>query len=138
MLPLKWPWLPSCVVIHVNRFSLAFCTVILACQLVSGSLAHADEVSDACDYVSRKVSTFKGGIYRQAPETFEDEGKIYKGCVVIVVGDRNKVPGKFSPADSHTPNRAQRRSRRDERRTAKLMVRMEPHIAPRVVTFSVW
>lgn len=87
----------------MNRFSLAFCTVILACQLVSGSFAHADEVSDACNYVSRQVSTFKGGIYRQAAETFEDEGKIYKGCVVIVVGDRNKVPGRFPPADSPYP-----------------------------------
>ena len=88
---------------NMNSFSLAFCTIILACQLVSGSLAHADEVSDACDYVSRKVSTFKGGLYRQAPETFEDEGKIYRGCVVIIVGDRNKVPGRFPPADSPYP-----------------------------------
>jgi hypothetical protein len=87
----------------MNRFVLAVCTIILACQLVSDSFAHADEVSDACDYVSRQVSTFKGGIYRQAPETFEDEGKIYRGCVVIVVGDRNKVPGKFPPADSPYP-----------------------------------
>src|SRR5690242_3053905 len=88
---------------HMNRFSLAFCIVILACQLVSGSFAYADEVSDACAYVSRQVSTFKGGIYRQAPETFEDEGKVYRGCVVIVVGDRNKVPGKFPPADGPYP-----------------------------------
>ena len=87
----------------MNRFALAVCTIILACQLVSDSFAHADEVSDACDYVSRQVSTFKGGIYHQAPETFEDEGKIYRGCLVTVVGDRNKVPGKFPPADSPYP-----------------------------------
>ena len=36
----------------MNRFALAVCTIILACQLVSDSFAHADEVSDACDYVS--------------------------------------------------------------------------------------
>ena len=88
---------------NMNRFCLAFCTLILAYQVVAGSFAHADEVSDACDYVSRKVSTFKGGLYRQAPETFEDQGKIYRGCVVTVVGDRNKVPGRFPPADSPYP-----------------------------------
>ena len=87
----------------MNTFCLAFCIITLAYQVVSGSFAYADEVSDACDYVSRKVRTFKGGIYRQAPETFEDEGKIYRGCVVIVAGDRNKVPGKFPPADGPYP-----------------------------------
>jgi hypothetical protein len=80
----------------MNRFSLAFCAIILAYQVAADSFAHADQVSDACDYVSRKVSTFKGGLYRQGPETFEDEGKIYRGCVVIVVGDRNKNAGKIS------------------------------------------
>jgi hypothetical protein len=56
----------------MNRFCLAFCAVVLAYQVAAGSFAHADEVSDACDYVSRKVSTFKGELCRQAPETFED------------------------------------------------------------------
>jgi len=87
----------------MNRFYLTLCAVILAYQLAAGSSALADEVSDACDYISRKVSTFKGGLYRQAPETFEDQGKIYRGCVVTVVGDRNKVPGRFPPADSPYP-----------------------------------
>jgi len=87
----------------MNRFYLALCAVILAYQLAAGSSALADEVSDACDYISRKVSTFKGGLSRQAPETFEDQGKIYRGCVVTVVGDRNKVPGRFPPADSPYP-----------------------------------
>jgi len=82
---------------------LAFCAVILAHQVAAGSFAHADEVNDACDYVSRNVSTFKGGIYRQAPDTFEDEGKIYRGCVVTVVGDRHKVRGRFPPADRAYP-----------------------------------
>jgi hypothetical protein len=49
------------------------------------------------------VSTFKGGLYRQAPDAFEDEGKTYRGCVVTVVGDRNKVPGKFPPSDRPYP-----------------------------------
>jgi hypothetical protein len=83
--------------------SLTFCAVILAYQMAAGLFAHADEASDACDYVSRQVSTFKDGLYRQAPETFEDEGKIYKGCVVTVVGDRNKVPDRFPPADRPYP-----------------------------------
>jgi hypothetical protein len=87
----------------MNKFFLEFCAVILAYQMAAGSFAHADEVSDSCDYVSRTVSTFKGGLYRQKPETFEDEGKIYRGCVVIVVGDRNKVPGGFPPPDSPYP-----------------------------------
>jgi hypothetical protein len=87
----------------LNRFCLEFFAVFLAYQVAAGSFAHADEVSDACDYVSRKVSTFKGGLYRQAPDTFEDERKIYKGCVVTVVGDRNKVLGKFPPADGPYP-----------------------------------
>ena len=88
---------------YMNRFCLAVSAVILAYQVAAGSFAHADGVSNACDYVARKVSTFKGGIYRQGPETFEDEGKIYKGCVVTVVGDRNKVLGKFPPADGPYP-----------------------------------
>jgi hypothetical protein len=87
----------------MKRSRLTFCTVMLASQVATGSIAHADEVSDACDYVSRSVSTFKGGLYRQAPDTFEDEGKIYRGCVVTVVGDRNKVPGRFPPAVSPYP-----------------------------------
>jgi hypothetical protein len=87
----------------MKRSSLTFGAVILAYQVAAGSFAHADEVSDACDYVSRTVSTFKGGLYRQAPDTFEDEGKIYRGCVVIVVGDRNRVPDKFPPADRPYP-----------------------------------
>jgi hypothetical protein len=49
------------------------------------------------------VSTFNGGLYRQAPDTFEDEGKLYRGCVVTVIGDRNKVPDKFPPADKAYP-----------------------------------
>jgi hypothetical protein len=87
----------------MKRSSLTLCALILACQVAAGSFAHADEVSDACDYVSRSVSTFKGGLYRQAPDTFEDEGKIYRGCVVTVVGDRNKVPDRFPPADRAYP-----------------------------------
>jgi hypothetical protein len=87
----------------MNKICLAFYAVILAYQVAAGSLAHADEVSDACDYISRTVSTFKGGLNRQGPETFEDEGNIYRGCVVIVVGDRNKVSGRFPPADSPYP-----------------------------------
>ena len=71
--------------------------------MAAGSFAHADEVSDACDYVSRQVSTFEGGLYRQAPDTFEDEGKTYRGCVVTVVGDRKKVSDGFPPADRPYP-----------------------------------
>jgi hypothetical protein len=87
---------------NMKRSILMSCAVILA-HLAAGSFAHADEASDACDYVSRTVNTFKGGLYRQAPYTFEDEGKIYRGCVVTVVGDRNKVPDKFPPADRAYP-----------------------------------
>jgi len=87
----------------MKRSRLTFCAVILAQQVAVGSFAHADEASDACDYVSRRVSTFKGGLYRQAPDTFEDEGKIYRGCVVTVVGDRNKMPESFPPADRVYP-----------------------------------
>ena len=61
------------------RACLTFCAVLLACSVAAGSIAHADEVTDACDYIARQVSTFKGGLHRQAPETFEDDGKIYKG-----------------------------------------------------------
>ena len=82
---------------------LAFCTVLLASPIVGGSFVQADEAHEACDYVARQVGTFKGGLQRQAPETFEDEGKIYKGCVVTVVGDRNKVRGNFPPADRPYP-----------------------------------
>ena len=89
---------------NMKRSRLMCCVVIiLAYHMGADSFARADEVSDACDYVSRTVSTFKGGLYRQAPDTFEDEGKIYKGCVVTVVGDRNKVPGRFPPADRPSP-----------------------------------
>jgi hypothetical protein len=78
---------------------LTLCAVILACPLAVGPFAHADEASDACDYALRRLGTFKGGLYRQAPDTFEDEGKIYRGCVVTVVGDRNKAPKRFPPTD---------------------------------------
>ena len=84
----------------MNRSQLALLAAILAFQ---GSPASADEVSDACYFVSRQVSAFKGGLYREAPETFEHGGKIHKGCVVTVVGDRNRLPGKFPPAERAYP-----------------------------------
>ena len=83
--------------------SQAICAAVVACGLTAGSFAHADEARDACDYVLREVGAFKDGLYRLAPDTFEDEGKIYGGCVVTVVGDRNKVPGRFPPADRAYP-----------------------------------
>ena len=83
----------------MKRSLLTFSVVILFCQVAAASFAHADEVSAACDHVSRSVSSFKGGLLRQAPDTFEDEGKIYRGCVVTVVGDRTKVPGRFPPSE---------------------------------------
>ena len=87
----------------MKRSRLTFCVVILAYQMAAAPVARADEVSDACDYLSRLLSTSKSGLTRQAPDTFEDEGKIYRGCVVTVVGDRNKAPGKFPPADAPYP-----------------------------------
>jgi hypothetical protein len=83
----------------MKRSRPTFCAVIFAHLVAASSFAHGDEVNDACDYVARSVSTFKGGLYRQAPDTFEDQGKIYRGCVVTVVGDRNKTPEGFPPAD---------------------------------------
>lgn len=87
----------------MKRFQMRFFAALLACQAAAGSFAHADEVSDACYFVSRQLSTFKGGLYREAPDTFEHEGKMYRGCVVTLVGDRNKVPGKFPPAERPYP-----------------------------------
>jgi hypothetical protein len=87
-----------------NRHRPTVCAAILLIyQVGTVSLAYADDVSDACKYVSRELRTFKGGLYRQAPDTFEDEGKIYRGCVVTVVGDRNKVPERFPPAERPYP-----------------------------------
>ena len=85
---------------HARRVS---CVAVVACLVAAGSFAHADEADGACDSVSRSVSAFTGGLYRQAPDTFEDEGKVYRGCVVTVVGDSNKVPGKFPPAERAYP-----------------------------------
>ncbi len=87
----------------MKRFRLMACVVILASQVAAVPVAHADEARDACDYVSRAVSIFKGGLYQQAPDTFEEAGKIYRGCVVTVVGDRNKLPGGFPPVDRPYP-----------------------------------
>ena len=86
-----------------TRFWLAIGAVTLACEATAASFAHADEVSDACDFVARRVSTFTGGISRQAPDAFEDDGKTYKGCVLTVVGDRTKVPGRFPPVENAYP-----------------------------------
>ena len=82
---------------------LTFCAVILASQAAAGSVAHADEVRDACAYVSRHVSAFEGALTREAPDTFEDQGKIYRGCVLTVVGDRRKMPDSFPPAERVYP-----------------------------------
>lgn len=88
----------------MKRTSLTLCIFILAYQIAASSPARADEVSDACDYALRKLHVFEGGLYRQAPATFEYDGKIYKGCMVTVVGDRNKAPEKFPPAQKPYPN----------------------------------
>ena len=77
--------------------------VVVVAQLASAPSARADTANEACDFVARQVGTFKGGLSRQMPETFEDEGKIYKGCVVTVVGDVNKVPGKSPPVERPYP-----------------------------------
>ena len=87
----------------MKRARLTFCAVILAYQMAAGSFAQADEVGDACNYVLRTVSVFKAGLYLQVPDTFEDEGKIFRGCIVTVVGDRNKVPERFPPVDGLYP-----------------------------------
>lgn len=87
----------------MKRPPLALFAAILACQMAAGSFANADEVTDACDFVSRQISAFKGGLYREAPDAFEHHGKIYRGCVVTVVGDSNKLPGKLPPADRAYP-----------------------------------
>jgi hypothetical protein len=71
--------------------------------VVTSSLAHADEVRDACDQVARVMGAFKGGLHRQYAETFEDDGKIYRGCLVTIVGDRRRVPGRTPPADRAYP-----------------------------------
>src|SRR5262249_508200 len=81
----------------------AVCVIVLAYTVGAGSSVHADDANDACDYVGRQVGTFKGGLYRQAPDTFEDDGKVYRGCVVTVVGDRRQVRGGFPPADRPYP-----------------------------------
>ena len=66
----------------MKRSSLSFFLILIVCQIATCSFAKADGVSDACDFVSRQVSTFKGALVRQAPDTFEDEGKIYRGCLL--------------------------------------------------------
>ena len=82
---------------------LAFCTLVLACRVAVGSLAHADEASDACLDILGKLHVFDGGLYREFPDTFEFDGKFYKGCMVTVVGDRNRTPGKFPPVQRLYP-----------------------------------
>jgi len=87
----------------MGRARLTLLVIALGVQLVVGPWASADEVGDACDYVVRQLSNFKGGLYRSMPETFEDDGAIYKGCVVTVVGDFTRVPGKAPPTDRTYP-----------------------------------
>ena len=77
--------------------------LVLGCVVRAASETRADEVSEACDYVLRQVSVFKDGLYRGAPETFEDQGTIYRGCAITVVGDRRKAPGGFPPAEAPYP-----------------------------------
>src|SRR5258708_6147693 len=71
---------------------------VLGALAAMTSLAHADDVSEACDQVLHRISTVKGGLVRQMPDTFEDAGKIYRGCVVTVVGDHNRAPETFPPS----------------------------------------
>jgi hypothetical protein len=87
----------------MKRFRVVCCILMLLAHQGAGSLAHADEVTEACDYVLRQTSAFEGGFYGQASDTFENGGKVYRGCLVSVVGDRNKVPGGFPPTDKLYP-----------------------------------
>jgi hypothetical protein len=82
---------------------LASCCLLLACLALAARLARADEASDACLDILGKLHVFDGGLYREFPDTFEFEGKFYKGCVVTVVGDSNKTPGKFPPVNRLYP-----------------------------------
>jgi hypothetical protein len=66
------------MIAKLKRGPLTFCCLFLACHALTVSLARADEVSEACDYVSRKLHVFEGGVFRQAPDTFEYDGKIYR------------------------------------------------------------
>jgi hypothetical protein len=77
--------------------------LVLGFQLVAATLARADEVTEACAYALRELSVVPGGLYRGAPETFEDAGQIYRGCVVTVVGDQRRGPDTGPPADRLYP-----------------------------------
>jgi hypothetical protein len=80
-----------------------FCLIFLACCFAAGSLAQADEASDACLDILGKLHVFDGGLYREFPDAFEFEGKLYKGCAVTVVGDWNRTPDKFPPVNRLYP-----------------------------------
>jgi hypothetical protein len=82
---------------------LALAAAIMASTGAAGSFARADEVNEACAYVVRQVHTFKGELSRQAPETFENEGKVYRGCSVVVVGDRRQTRSGPPPTDRAYP-----------------------------------
>ena len=75
----------------------------LALPVHPASATAADAATAACHHILRQLSTFEGSLYRSGPETFEDAGKIYRGCAVTVVGDRRKVPGGSPPADAPYP-----------------------------------
>lgn len=68
-----------------------FLSAVLACLATMN--ARADALGDACNEVYRKIGNFPGGLYRKTNETFEYEGRLYKGCVVTVVGDSTTFPG---------------------------------------------
>src|SRR5258706_16242334 len=78
--------------------------ILLACVLSAAAPAYADEVNDACFELMRHFGKVKDGLVRGVPETFEDDGKIYRGCGMTILGDFSKAPGTFAAAEPPPPS----------------------------------
>lgn len=91
------------MIAKLKRGPFVFCLLVLACGFAAASSARADEASDACYDILGKLHVFDGGLFREYPDAFEFDGKIYKGCVVTVVGDHNRAPDKFAPVNRLYP-----------------------------------
>lgn len=86
------------MVMRITKPRVLLCAAGLLIGLSGTSAAAADELRDACAMVLKRLNTVTGPqLLRQFNGVFEDEGKVYRGCIATLIGDSSRLPSKAPP-----------------------------------------
>lgn len=86
------------MVMRITKPRVVLCAAGLLIGLSGTSATAADELRDACAMVLKRLNTATGPhLLRQFNGVFEDEGKVYRGCIATLIGDSSRLPSKAPP-----------------------------------------